>query len=124
VLVCLPAPGHSSVLLEGTSDKLVLQTNEAPLREVIEALGRKFHVHLKGGPNPEINVNGHFAGSLSFVVRRLLQEYDFVLAVRDDGGAEIIDITLLGHSAGLGSSPANSWAPDPQLLPTRNDGFK
>jgi hypothetical protein len=36
-----------------------------------------------------------------------------------------MDIILLGQSAAAGSSPALLRAsPDPQLIPTRNDGFK
>jgi hypothetical protein len=102
-------------VVEGTRDSLVVQVDQVLLSDVMEALGRKFD-RVKSSLSPDISVNGHFVGSLNFVIRRLLQGYDFVLAMREDSGTERMDIILFGQSAAAGSSTA--------LLRSRGDGFK
>jgi hypothetical protein len=125
ILVCSLNPGYSGLVVEGTRDSLSVHVDQVLLSDVIEALGRKFSVRVKTAVSPNISVDGHFAGSLNFVIARLLRGYDFVLVMRQDNGTEEMDIILLGQSAAAGSSPALLRAsPDPQLIPTRNDGFK
>jgi hypothetical protein len=124
IIVCSLNPGYSGLVVEGTESKLLVDVKDAALSDVFQALQRNFNLRLKAPINPDISINGHFAGSLSYVVKRLLQGYDFVLATRQVGGIETIVIIPLGHNPAAGSSAASWVPPDPQLLPSRNDGFQ
>jgi hypothetical protein len=124
VVVCSLNPGYSGLVIEGTEGKLFVDANDVALSDVFQSLERNFNLRLKAPINPDISINGHFAGSLSYIVRRLLKGYDFVLATRQVGGTETMDIIPLGHSAAPGLSAASWVPPDPQFLPSRNDGLQ
>ena len=116
------SPGCAGLVVEGTPDKLIVDADQAPLSDVIQALEAKFNLRSSAAFDPNIRVSGHFYGSLSLIVRQLLRGYDFVLATRQTEGKETLDIILLGNSAA--AAPLRRAPPDPQLVPSRNDGFK
>jgi hypothetical protein len=115
-------PGYSGLVVEGTEGKLFVDVKDVALSDVFQALERNFNLRLKAPINPDISINGHFAGSLSYVVRRLLQGYDFVLATRQVGGTETMDIIPLGHSAATGLA-ASPWIPPEPQSPSGSDGL-
>jgi hypothetical protein len=122
VLLLWLNPGYAGLVIEGTPDKLVVDADQASLNDVIKALEARFNLRSTAAFDPNIRVSGHFNGSLNLIVRQLLRGYDFVLTTRQTEGTETLDIILLGNSAAV--APLRRAPPDPQLVPSRNDGFK
>jgi hypothetical protein len=123
LLIASQSPGYSELLLDGSRDHLVVKADRMPLSQIFDALGEKFSVRLKSPIPPDIQLGGHFSGSLTYVIRRLLQSYDFVLAVGQGGDIDSIVITVLGqknYAAGNLLSSA-SFQP-PTHPPRRGDG--
>jgi hypothetical protein len=123
VLLLWLNPGYAGLVIEGTPDKLIVDADQASLDDVIKALEARFNLRSTAAFDPNIRVSGHFNGSLNLIVRQLLRGYDFVITTRQTEGTETLDIILLGNSAAA-AAPLRQAPPDPQLVPSRNDGFK
>jgi hypothetical protein len=91
-------PGFSELVIEGQTDRLVLEAKQEPLNDIIAALGARYDVRLKSPLAVNVRVGGYYTGSLHYIIRRLLAGYDFVLAIRQNGRVESIDITVFGRS--------------------------
>jgi hypothetical protein len=122
VLLLWPSPGYAGLVIEGTPDELIVDADQASLDDVIKALEARFNLRSTAAFGPNMRVSGHFSGSLNLIVRQLLRGYDFVLTTRQTEGTKTLDIILLGTSASM--APLRRAPPDPQLVPSRNDGFK
>jgi hypothetical protein len=87
--------GAAEVRLSGTPDHVVLQTNDATMPEILDALRAVFDrdVKLKGATARKFT--GAYSGSVRRVLSRLLTGEDYVLRSTSDG----MSIVLLGSSA-------------------------
>jgi hypothetical protein len=115
--------GAAEVRLSGTEDRVVLQTRDATIEEILSALRSTFdlEVKLKGGTARKFT--GIYTGSVRHVLSRLLAGNDFVLRSDSDG----ISIRLLGNSAADSSAaPSNlqSAAPGSRLVALRQGRVK
>jgi hypothetical protein len=91
-LLLLGGPAFSELVIEGQTDRLVLKAKQEPLNDIIAALGARFDVRLKSPLAVNVRIDGNYAGSLHYIIRRLLDGYDFVLAIRQDGTVESIEV--------------------------------
>ena len=115
-------PAFSRLLVEGTSDNIVIEAEGVRLAEVLNAMSSQFHVHLKPTPLAEAGVSGRFAGSLNEVIRQLLVGYDFVVTKQQDGSVTSTHVILLGRSKS--TAVPSPLRPNQTPGPNRFDGFK
>jgi hypothetical protein len=97
-------PGFSEVVIEGQTDRIVLNAKQEPLNDIIAALGARFDVRLKYPLAVNVRVSGNYSGSLHYIIRRLLDGYDFVLAIRQNDRSESIVITVFGRSTAVSAN--------------------
>jgi hypothetical protein len=115
-------PAFSRLLVEGTSDNIVIEAEGVRLGEVLNAMSSQFHVHLKPTPLADIGVTGRFAGSLNEVIKQLLAGYDFVVTKQLDGSVTSTHVILLGRSKN--TAVPSPLRPQQTPAPNRFDGFK
>jgi hypothetical protein len=115
-------PAVSRLLVEGTSDNIVIEAEGVPLSEVLSAMSAKFDVHLRPTPLAETGVRGRFAGSLTEVIRQLLVGYDFVVTKQQHGSVTSTHVILLGRSKS--TAVPSPLRPNQTPGPNRFDGFK
>lgn len=92
------SPAYPGFLLDGSRDNLEVKADQAPLSDIIGALGRKFDVRLKSQVALDVRVDGYFSGSLTSVLRRLLEPYNFVFALGQNGDVNSIVVIVLGQA--------------------------
>ena len=113
----------AEVHLSGRQDRIVLQTHDATIEEILSALRSTFdlEVKLKGGTARKFT--GIYTGSEREVLSRLLKGSDYVLRSDSDG----ISIRLVGNSAADSfAAPSNlpSAAPGSRLVALRQGKLK
>jgi hypothetical protein len=101
-------PGAAEVRLTGTPDRVVLQTNDATMPEILDALRAVFDLDVKLKGATARRFTGLYSGSVRRVLSRLLAGEDYVLRSTSDG----MSIVLLGSSAS--DSTAARSAPMPE----------
>jgi hypothetical protein len=107
-LLASQSPGHSEFLVDGSRDNLVVKADQTPLSDIVDALRNKFNVRLKSQISLDARIDGRFSGPLIPVLRRLLEPYNFALALGQDGDTNSIVIIVLGQikqTASYGNSP-------------------
>lgn len=115
--------GAAEVRLSGTQDRVVLQTHDATMPEILAALRSAFdlEVELKGATARKFT--GVYTGSVRQVLSRLLADDDYVLRTASDS----ISIRLLGNSAAdSAAAPSNlpSTTPGSRLIALRQGQVK
>jgi len=108
---CLSSgPGAAEVRLSGTRDHVVLQTNDATMPEILDALRAVFDIDvmLKGATARKFT--GVYSGSVRRVLSRLLAGEDYVLRSAADG----VSIVLLGSSASDSTVARSAPMPEAQ----------
>jgi hypothetical protein len=83
------ACAHAEVRVEGNPDVLRVTSSGDALSEILSAFGASFAVKVRSSVPLNESINGAYAGSLSQVVSRLLQDYNYVIK-QDQGLREII----------------------------------
>jgi hypothetical protein len=94
VLSAMPAPASAKIEIEGRSDALRLEAQDASLEEVLAALSAKFNLTYSSEPELDRTVSGAYSGTLQQVVRRILHGYDYVL----NFSVERIELNIVGES--------------------------
>jgi hypothetical protein len=89
--------GYADVVVEGSPDHVVITADHAQLSDVIEALSKKFDVHLKSSVQLDSQTDGQFSGTLTYVLKRLLRSYDFALTTARVGRIEPPAIVIYGQ---------------------------
>jgi hypothetical protein len=100
-------PGFSEIMIEGQAEHLVLRAKQESLNGVIAALSAQFDVRLNAPLAEDTRVDRHYTGSLHHIMKRLLDGYDFVLATRQKGNLESIDITVFHRSNAAATAAGN-----------------
>jgi len=85
LFVLLEAPSQAQVRMEGSQEALHLDVTDARLADVLNALKGKFNIRFRSNDALEGRITGSFSGPLRRVVARLLEGYDYVIAISPDG---------------------------------------
>ena len=115
--------GAAEVRLSGTQGRVVLETHDATIEEILTALRSTFDLEVKLEGATARKFTGVYTGSARHVLSRLLMGEDYVLRSDSDG----IGIRLLGNSAADSSAaPSNlpSAAPGSRLVALRQGQLK
>ena len=94
--------------VEGTSDALSLEVEDAPIDEVIAELSAKFGLIYTPTPGLNHTVGGTYSGTLQQVLTQILDGCDYVASYAGDK----IELKVLGRS---GSIARPSDLPQPSL---------
>jgi hypothetical protein len=107
ILLLSEGSAFSEIVIEGQADRLVLRAKQESLNNIITALGARFDVRLNAPLAEDIRVDRHYTGSLRHIMKRLLDGYDYVLATRQNGNLESMDITVFRRSNTAATAAAN-----------------
>jgi hypothetical protein len=95
----------AEIRVSGAPEAVRIEAREASLEEVFRALVAKFELHYHAKVPLDRPVNGVFTGSLSRVMARLLEGYDYVVKRSADG----TQVMILGVSAKTQTPSEQSW---------------
>jgi hypothetical protein len=115
--------GAAEVRLSGTQDRVVLETHDATIEEILTAMRSTFNLDVKLKGASARRFTGMYIGSMRQVLLRLLSGNDYVLRSNPDG----ISIRLLGNSTADSSaalSNLSSAVPGSRLLQLRQGQVK
>jgi hypothetical protein len=108
-LISCTAPAHSEVSVYGTVRAMRIEAQQAPLPEVLSALGASLGVRYSSLIElDEVIVAGTYSGTLEDVLRRMLKGLNYVIRTRD----EAVEISIVGRPD-LTHPPASSREPAP-----------
>jgi hypothetical protein len=71
----------ADLLIEGQPNAIHLEAHDVPLRQLLDAMQRKFNLHYRTDAALDTPVTGIFNGPLRRVTMRLLDDYDFMMKV-------------------------------------------
>jgi hypothetical protein len=112
------SPGLAADLPEvrGSFSDLQLRANDAPIRQVLDALGRSFKVTYYLPSSVNRVVSGSFSGSLPQVLARLLDGHNYIIREMEDA-AEVVVLGAAGITTVSASDllSVSAPAPTPQL---------
>jgi hypothetical protein len=77
-------PAVAETKIEGQADDLQVHADNAPIKEIFEALSARFNLTYNFAPSTGRILSGLYSGSLKQVVARVLDGNDYVLGVVDD----------------------------------------
>jgi hypothetical protein len=78
-------PAQAEMRMEGSSEALRLEVTDTKLSDVLNVLKAKFNLRYRSNDALEGRITGSFNGPLRRVVARLLEGYDYVIAITPDG---------------------------------------
>jgi hypothetical protein len=100
---------NAEVRVSGKVNNLTIETQGAPLDEVLRALRTTYKFQYRdGGALPDV-ISGTYSGSLRRVVARLLEGHDFVM----HGYLDDLSVEILGPKNAPGPSRAVNVNPAP-----------
>jgi hypothetical protein len=106
----LHAPSvRAEVRIAGGPDAVQVEARDAPIEEVLAALGTSFGLHYRGTGSLNRRVTGTYKGPLQSVVRRVLEGYNFTLKTNADN----LEVVVIGASKPGEARPG----PEPRLEP-------
>jgi hypothetical protein len=91
--ISLPALAGTEVRVE-QEDNVVVQTDKASVREILDTLSAKFKLTYKLPPNLDRVRTGLYSGTLHHVLARVLDGNDYIVQASDEG----IEIVVFGAS--------------------------
>jgi hypothetical protein len=103
--VSLQAKAETQV--EGQPDALSIRADNAPIGEVLDALGPGFKVKYRAAPESGRNLSGVYSGTLAQVLWRILDGYDYVIEALDDS----TQVVFVGLSNPPIAEPSTSSRP-------------
>jgi hypothetical protein len=101
LLGALPQPASAAAEVHGRADSIELRAASASIREILDALPADLRVTHRIAPNVSGVLTGQYSGSLYQVLARILDGYDYIVEISDEG----IQIIVLGASGGSRSNP-------------------
>jgi hypothetical protein len=118
-LAIAPVWAHAEIQVHGTPQAVVVEAQNATVREILVALTDTFKVEFRSAANLDKRLTGTYEGTLQQAVSRILKSYDFVVKSGQAG----LEITLLGAGKPvlvLGTRPAtrSADAPPADATPT------
>ena len=106
MLIMSAAPALAAATVRGQPANMQLQTENASIGEVLNALSSAFKLKYKLPPNVGRKVSGHYAGTLHQILARVLDGNDYIVKVSDAG----IEVTVLGESSNTAVAPTGRTA--------------
>jgi hypothetical protein len=103
------ASARAEVRVEGNPAALRLTSSGDALSEILSAFGASFAVKVRSSVPLDEVISGAYAGSLSQVVSRLLQDYNYVIK-QDHGVSELIVFGKKGEAATAPRVPPSKGA--------------
>lgn len=103
-----PTRGRAEILLEGNAAAIRLDATQAPIGEILSALGNEYGLRYRASIDLNRTMTGTYVGPLARVVAQLLDSYDLVL--RTSSGA--VEILLLQDR---GAAPVRAQAGNPAM---------
>ena len=83
---------HAEVRVEGNARTIRIEANQAPVAEVLTALGNTSIVHVRTIEPMDGTIDGVFTGPLEQVLSKLLAEYNYVLRK----GRNSVELLIIG----------------------------
>jgi len=115
-------PARAAVQVEGDAAALRVDARQAPVDEVLAALGTALKIRYRAAAPLDGVVDGTYRGSLREVLANVLEDYNYVIKTAD-GQTELVVIGRRGRrpavaasppSTGLAANPATQWRTPPQ----------
>jgi len=94
LLACFSVAARAQISVEGSADAVRIDVVNAPLRDVLGALQNRFGLRYRSNDALDTLRTAKLHASLSRVIARLLEGYDFVSTVTPEG----IDVLILQQS--------------------------
>jgi hypothetical protein len=88
--------GPGSLRLQGTAGSLRLEVRDSTIAAALAAMGRAFDLHYRSSTALDAPITGTYAGSLTHVIARLLDGYDY--AIMHEGPT--VEVAVFGRSRG------------------------
>jgi hypothetical protein len=85
---------YAQVEVSGRTDAVRIETADATLREVLDALRTNFNLRYRSDDALDTRMTGTFGGSLPQVAARVLDGYDFVIKITAQG----VDVLVIRQS--------------------------
>jgi hypothetical protein len=108
-LAIVPARTHAETIVRGTVQDVVVEAQNASVRDILVTLTNAFDVQFKSSADLNKHLTGTYKGTLQQAVSRILQGYDLVMKSDQEG----LEITLLGTRrsvAAVAAPPAQTVA--------------
>jgi hypothetical protein len=107
----IPASAHADVRITGPANSTRLEAQNAPLSEVLTALGATYK--LPNGDMTELSrpLNGTYTGTTRDVIFRVLDGYDFIVN-RSDGRFDVVIYGVSGKTSSAAAAIAPAAPPD------------
>jgi hypothetical protein len=103
-------PAGAEVGVTGQPDAVSMEVRDATVEDVLVALGQSFGLQHRSATPLARPISGTYKGSLSQVLRRVLDGYDFILKT----GAEKLEVVVIGAPASDGQASAAVASPSPE----------
>jgi hypothetical protein len=107
-------PALPATEVRGQLDEMQVQTQNASIGEVLNALSGAFNLSYKLPPMTSRTFTGRYAGTLRQVLARVLDGHDYILKVSDND----IEVIILGAS-GAATLVANGDGNAARVIPAR-----
>ena len=91
-LGAMSSTAFASTDVSGSADSVTVDAQNSSIKDVLSALGQKFHLQVQSTANLDKQISGSYRGSLRGVVTRLLEGYNFVITSSQGE----LEITVLG----------------------------
>ena len=104
-----PAPALAEMDVRGTVEAVRIEARDAPVQDILAALDRTFGMHYQLLVNVDKRLSGTYVGSLSRVLARILDGYNFIL--KTDNGT--IALMVVGTPYPPGTFPMPPPGPFP-----------
>lgn len=108
----MPAPALAATEVRGQPADMQLRTDNASVREVLDALARAFKLTYNLPASVSRQVSGLYSGTLHQVLARVLDGHDYIVEVSDSGTR----VVVLGASGAAAITPAALAGP---VIPAR-----
>jgi hypothetical protein len=97
----MPGPALAATEVRGRPADMQLRTENASIREVLDALARSFKLTYRLPPTISRQVSGLYSGTLYQVLARILDGHDYIVEVSDSG----TKVVVLGTSGATAIPP-------------------
>ena len=105
-------PARAEILLQGDATAVRLEVTQATVGEILAALHERYNVHHRTALALDRPLTGTYSGSLSRVIARVLDGYDYVARFTADG----VDIPYV-RTRGSAESAATAVTVNKVILP-------
>jgi hypothetical protein len=114
--VTAAGPARAAVQVEGDAAALRIAARQAPVAEILAALGNALKIRYRAAAPLDGVIDGTYRGSLREVLADVLEDYNYVIKTAD-GQTEVVVIGRRGQRpmvappapAGLAANPATQW---------------